>query len=132
MTNINLINLRHSKVDLSSVYDADGKMIILQPKGNVGDRRECRDDILDHPHIQTALQAKWVRYESVSLVPVDTALAAPPAEPVAEPVAPPPALEEPPTPAPEPATTSDTPTPMPIDDPFENSETTSRRKRRDR
>jgi hypothetical protein len=87
MSNINLINEKNSKLDLSSVKDAKGAMVILQPKGMKGSQRECHEDVLAHPHVVSFLQAKWLRYEEVSLKPIEAKPAPAPA-PVVEPAAP--------------------------------------------
>lgn len=86
MSNIRLINDKRSILDLSAVKDAEGKMIILQPKGTKGSSRECHEEVLDHPHVQDVIKARWAHSEKISLVvPVEEA---PPAiEPVLPPAA---------------------------------------------
>lgn len=71
MTNIHLINEKNSKLDLSSVKDANGEMVILQPKGAKGSRRECHKSVLEHPHVVSFIQVQWLSYESVSLTPIE-------------------------------------------------------------
>jgi type IV secretory pathway VirB10-like protein len=91
MSNINLINEKNSKLDLSAVKDANGEMVILQPKGAKGSQRECHEDVLEHPHVVSFLNAKWLRYEEVSLKPIEAKHAPAPAPapvPVVEPAAP--------------------------------------------
>lgn len=83
MTNIHLINEKNSKLDLSSVKDAKGEMVILQPKGAKGSQRECREEVLEHPHVMSFIQAKWLRYEDVSLKPIETKHVPPGAPPPA-------------------------------------------------
>jgi len=105
MSNILLTNEKRSKMDLSAVKDAEGKMVILQPKGAAGSTRECLAEVLEHPHVVSMINAKWLSHKPVSLAPADQAtsvpvqpptLAAQP--PVAPPEAPsdeaPPVLEE--------------------------------------
>jgi hypothetical protein len=100
MSNIRLINDKRSILDLSAVKDAEGKMIILQPKGTKGSSRECHGDVLDHPHVQNVIKARWAHAEKISLsVPVEEV------PPAVEPVPPP---AEPPVDA-----TSNAPTPPP-------------------
>lgn len=84
MSNIRLINDKRSILDLSAVKDAEGKMIILQPKGTKGSSRECHEEVLDHPHVQDVIKARWAHSEKISLaVPVEEA------PPAIEPVLPP-------------------------------------------
>lgn len=84
MSNIRLINDKRSILDLSAVKDAEGKMIILQPKGTKGSSRECHEEVLDHPHVQDVIKARWAHSEKISLtVPADEA------PPAIEPVLPP-------------------------------------------
>lgn len=96
MANIKLINEKNSKLDLSSVKDANGEMLILQPKGTKDSQRECHEEVLEHPHVVSFIQAKWLRYEEVSLKPIETKTPAvtpavppapvePPAPPVVDP-----------------------------------------------
>lgn len=89
MANINLINEKNSKLDLSSVKDAKGEMVILQPKGAKGSQRECHEDVLEHPHVVSFLNAKWLRYEDVSLTPIETKTHNPPPATPPAPAAPP-------------------------------------------
>lgn len=91
MSNILLINEKRSRLDLSSVNDAEGRMIILQPKGAPGSSRECEASVLEHPHVQSVIQAKWARYEAIGVLAQNkpTAESAPPVE-----------TTEPPAPAP--------------------------------
>ena len=111
MSNIRLVNDKRSILDLSAVKDAEGKMIILQPKGTKGSSRECHEDVLDHPHVQDVIKARWAHSEKISLVvPVEEA---PPAD---EPVPPPAAAIVAPVPsAPEPVT-------PPIEEPSSSEE----------
>lgn len=60
---VQLVNARLSIVDLSMVHDILGKPVVLRPMGHDGDRRECYQDVLEHPHIKAVLKAAWVRVE---------------------------------------------------------------------
>jgi hypothetical protein len=82
MSNILLINEKHGKMDLSTVKDAAGKMVILQPKGTNGSTRECLEEVLEHPHVEAMIKVKWLRYEPISLTPEESV----PAPPVVPPV----------------------------------------------
>lgn len=115
MSNIRLINDKRSILDLSAVKDAEGKMIILQPKGTKGSSRECHEEVLDHPHVQDVIKARWAHSEKISLtVPADEA------PPAIEPVLPPSTVDTtaassaPPMPAPpaeEPSGSEEAPAP---------------------
>ena len=115
MSNIRLINDKRSILDLSAVKDAEGKMIILQPKGTKGSSRECHEEVLDHPHVQDVIKARWAHSEKISL-----AVTADKTPPAIEPVLPPSTVgatatsSAPPLPAPpveEPSSSEEAPAP---------------------
>jgi len=106
MSNILLTNEKRSKMDLSAVKDAEGKMVILQPKGAAGSTRECLAEVLEHPHVVSMINAKWLSHKPVSLAPADQATSVPVQPPTLAaqpPVAPPeaPSDEAPPVAPPE-------------------------------
>jgi hypothetical protein len=58
-----LVNERPSILDLSAVTDVNGRRVVLEPRGSARARRECFADAVRHPHVQTMLDARWVRVE---------------------------------------------------------------------
>ncbi len=62
---IRLCNQHAGQLDLSSVHDTDGRAIVLQPKGLPKSTCSCYEDVLQHPHVQTFLEAKWVTVEQI-------------------------------------------------------------------
>jgi len=58
-----LVNERPSILDLSAVTDVNGRRVVLEPRGSARARRECFADAVRHPHVQTLLDARWVRIE---------------------------------------------------------------------
>ena len=70
MLKVRIHNERRGQLDLSAILDIHGLPVTLQPKGHVKDHRDCFDDVLDHPHIKTFLEAKggpWIRVEKLAV-----------------------------------------------------------------
>jgi len=84
-----LVNERPSILDLSAVTDVNGRRVVLEPRGSARARRECFADAVRHPHVQTLLDARWVRLERrqaqgpAAIAPATAAVA--PAEPLPHP-----------------------------------------------
>lgn len=97
MSNIRLVNDKRSILDLSAVKDAEGKMVILQPKDAKGSSRECTPDVAHNPHVVSVIEARWAHIEKINLtVPREEAQAPEPTHTEPSLPSPPPAVTLPP------------------------------------